>query len=253
MAEPACAAPVCTVRSPCSQRATPTSRAVSERRAGVSCNGGRGELGDLLGALRGEAPDSKPERHDGDLLTPGEGDRRRNGIGGGQRTRRLHLVAVGDHRAARQIAEAARVVAQQDADRAERVEERQRVDHPQEVPDQATRRRDRQAVGHQHHEAQYAFAGRGGGRGQLEDHGVEPVQDEQKDIEDAAAEFAAGGERRAQRHQKHHADRRIDQEGRRAHRETSGAYRDCDAFRGLRRENRVDRWIQARMTMVSAM
>ena len=88
---------------------------------------------------------------------------------------------------------------------------------------------------------------------------IEPVQDEQTDQEKAAAESRAaaespaGAEHRGANHQKDEPDCRIDQERRGSHRETGGAYRDRDTLGGFRRENGVDRWVQARMTMVSAM
>ena len=104
-----------------------------------------------------------------------------------------------------------------------------------------------------HHEAHDALAGGGSRRGELEDHGIEPVQHEEEDVEEAAAETAADGEHAGTGDQKDRADRCIDQEGRGADRKSGGAYRDRDTLRGLRGENGVDRRIQAWMTIVSAM
>ena len=118
-AEPACAA----ARSPCSQRATPTSRSVSEGRAGARYRGGRR-------ARR------FPRRAAGSGDRPaGESDmmaicwRMERAIGGGMgsaaaASRRLHVVAVGDDGAGGEVADAARVVAQQDGDDGEGVEQR---------------------------------------------------------------------------------------------------------------------------------
>ncbi len=89
-------------------------------------------------------------------------------------------------------------------------------------------------------------------RRQFEDDGIEPIHHEHDDEDGARAEMPA----RAKHSRKPQQDGRtydgVDHERRASHGEPGGPNCNGDAFGRLRRDDGIDRRVQARTTMVSA-
>ena len=186
-------------------------------------------------------------------MASGQGHSRRRGFACREGAGRLRQVPIGHEGAAREISQAARVLAQEYADDADGIHEWQEIDDAQQIANQAPRRRDGQSVRHQDVQSHDALTGSGRAGHQFEYDGVEPIDGEQNDEQQSSAHVPAWAKGRGAPRQNGEAHQRVDEKRGGPDGESRGVHRDGNAFRRFRRDDRVNRGVQALTTIVSAM